>query len=276
MTAQDTRAIQRLPAEFAIGFERANRPFLEKLRQEGYSFSFDPDDLPHTFESPTLIIAGRQDSGVGYWRAAQLIPAYPRATFAVLDRAGHGLNLEQEAIFNQLSNDWLNRIEEPECGRPYDTGAERSLRFEVTVPADRAAVWQAWTTEAGVTTFFAPEAWIDLRVGGAYEMYFNPDEPDGKRGGEGLYILAIQPEKMLSFTWNAPVYLPEVRDQHTVVTLRFYELADGRTRIILHHSGWGEGGQWDEAYRYFANAWGELVLPRLKQRFESGPVSWED
>jgi uncharacterized protein YndB with AHSA1/START domain len=170
----------------------------------------------------------------------------------------------------------LNRIEEEECGRPYDTGAERSLRFEVTVPADRAAVWQAWTTEAGVTTFFAPEAWIDLRVGGAYEMYFNPDEPDGKRGGEGLYILAIQPEKMLSFTWNAPVYLPEVRDQHTVVTLRFFELADGRTRIILHHTGWGKGGQWDEAYRYFARAWGEVVLPRLKQRFESGPVSWED
>ena len=37
---------------------------------------------------------------------------YPRSTFAVLDRAGHNLQIEQETLFNALVNEWLDRVEE--------------------------------------------------------------------------------------------------------------------------------------------------------------------
>ena len=37
---------------------------------------------------------------------------YPRGTFAVLDRAGHNLQIEQETGFNALVNEWLDRVEE--------------------------------------------------------------------------------------------------------------------------------------------------------------------
>ena len=36
---------------------------------------------------------------------------YPRATFAVLDLAGHILQIEQESLFNALVNEWLDRVE---------------------------------------------------------------------------------------------------------------------------------------------------------------------
>ena len=274
MVVQDARIFDRLPGEFEVGLQKAKRPFLEKLRRQ-YAFTFDLNDLPGTFDKPALIITGRHDNGVGYWRPAQLVPYYPRATYAVLDRAGHGVNLEQEAIFNQLALDWIQRMVEMETAVSYDTGTERMLKFSVDVPASVADVWHAWTTEAGATTFFARACHIDLRVGGAYEMYFAPDAPAGERGGDGLTILAIQPERMLSFTWNAPPSLPDVREQHTAVTIRLYPLPANQTRVTLIHSGWGEGGQWDDAFAYFANAWGEVVLPRLQQCFATGPVKWE-
>jgi uncharacterized protein YndB with AHSA1/START domain len=144
---------------------------------------------------------------------------------------------------------------------------EREIRGDVVVDAPVSDVWKAWTTEEGVTSFLAPACAVDLRVGGVYEMYFLPGGEPGQRGGEGCRILAIDSEKMLSFTWNAPPHLPEARSQFTHVTLRFEPLPDGRTNVIFRQDGWGTGGQWDEAFDYFRRAWLEIVLPRLAERF---------
>jgi pimeloyl-ACP methyl ester carboxylesterase len=62
--------------------------------------------------SPTLIIAGRQDNVSGYRDAWDVLELYPRATFAVLDRAGHPLRGEQEPLFVALVEEWLDRVEE--------------------------------------------------------------------------------------------------------------------------------------------------------------------
>jgi uncharacterized protein YndB with AHSA1/START domain len=148
------------------------------------------------------------------------------------------------------------------------------IREEVVVDAPVDQVWQAWTTEAGVRSFFAPACEVELRVDGSYEILFNPDAPVGERGAEGMRILAFQPEKMLAFTWNAPPHLPQVRGQLTHVLIRFEPLTEGRTRVTLTHSGWGEGGQWDQAFAYFERAWGGVVLPRLRHRFSVGSIDW--
>ena len=128
-------------------------------------------------------------------------------------------------------------------------------------------VWAAWTTKEGIKSFFAPDCNIELRVGGPFEMLFLLDGEPGQRGGEGVTFLAIQPEKMLSFTWNAPPHLPHARSQLTHVVLRFSEVGGDRTRLTLTHDGWGEGGEWDEAFAYFERAWLDAVLPNLVERF---------
>ena len=152
---------------------------------------------------------------------------------------------------------------------------ERKIKGEVIVDADLQDVWEAWTTEAGVKTFFAPDCKIDLLPGGAYEMYFDPEEKPGFRGGENCQILAVQPMKMLSFTWNAPPSLSEVRGQFTHVMVRFAQEEAG-TRVILIHDGWGSAGEWDKAFEYFKAAWLKVVLPRLKFRFANNPINWEN
>jgi uncharacterized protein YndB with AHSA1/START domain len=146
-------------------------------------------------------------------------------------------------------------------------GSERRISGEAVVDAPVSDVWRAWTTPEGIASFFAPECSIDLRVGGAYEMYFLPDAEPGLRGGEGCRILAVQPERMLSFTWNAPPHLAEARAQFTHVTLQFQPLSETITRVTLVHDGWGDGGQWDRAFDYFQRAWLEIVLPKLVERF---------
>ena len=153
---------------------------------------------------------------------------------------------------------------------------ERALHGEVLIEASLDEVWDAWTTEAGIKSFFAPDCNIDLRPDGLYEIFFNPEAPPGDRGGEGLRVLALQPMKMFSFTWNAPPSLPSVRDQRTHVILRFFQEDENLVRVTLHHDGWGSGGEWDQAFEYFDQAWNMNVLPRLKYRFQHGPVNWQD
>ena len=43
----------------------------------------------------------------------------------------------------------------------------------------------------------------------------------------------------------------------------------------MAHVGWGDGGQWDQAYAYFDKAW-DQVLGNLQKRFVSGPIDWTD
>jgi uncharacterized protein YndB with AHSA1/START domain len=156
------------------------------------------------------------------------------------------------------------------------TDAERVIAAEVVVPAPVEQVWEAWATGAGAQTFLAPRCRIEARPGGAYEILFRLDAPEGQRGSEGMIVLAAQAPHLLSFTWNAPPHLPAVRAQRTHVTVRLAPAGAGHTRVTLRHDGWGEGGEWDEAFAYFERAWTRTVLPRLRHRFEHGPVDWAD
>ena len=91
--------------------EMGDFEFLSKIRErpEKYAFSFDVDDLPEPFPGPALIITGRQDAIVGYRDAWNILEKYPRATYAVLDRAGHQLE-EKQGLVSVLMNDWLDRV----------------------------------------------------------------------------------------------------------------------------------------------------------------------
>lgn len=93
--------------------EAGDFAFLGRIREqpEKYAFSFDVDHGSEPFPGPSLIITGRQDSMVGYQDAWNILEKYPRATYVVLDRAGHQLE-DKQGLVNILINDWLDRVEE--------------------------------------------------------------------------------------------------------------------------------------------------------------------
>jgi pimeloyl-ACP methyl ester carboxylesterase len=108
---QSTERLESFRAVIQPAIAAADHAFLERL-EEHYAFSFPVDQLETPFPGPALILTGRQDSVCGYREAWALLDHYPRGTFAVLDRAGHGLGSEQKGLFQALAHDWLERVTE--------------------------------------------------------------------------------------------------------------------------------------------------------------------
>jgi pimeloyl-ACP methyl ester carboxylesterase len=107
---QTPETVRRYRDEIAPGVAAADPQALERIRG-GWALSRDPDaDGQAPFERPTLILTGRQDDAVGYLDQWRLLPHYPRATFAVLDVAGHNLQIEQPELFTALMLEWLDRV----------------------------------------------------------------------------------------------------------------------------------------------------------------------
>lgn len=92
----------------------ADEAFLSPIRQDPtrYAFSFEVDTAMSPFPRPSLIVTGRLDASVGYRDAWRLIEKFPRATFVLMDRAEHGLPVDQQALFTSLVGEWLDRVVE--------------------------------------------------------------------------------------------------------------------------------------------------------------------
>jgi pimeloyl-ACP methyl ester carboxylesterase len=119
------KIFERTRKEILPGLKIADMKFLDRLQARGYAFTFDPDSPPVRFVRPTLILVGRQDSMVGYHDSMRILNNYPRATLAVLDRAGHNLQIEQERLFNCLVNEWLDRVEETKATALQKQGGQK-------------------------------------------------------------------------------------------------------------------------------------------------------
>jgi pimeloyl-ACP methyl ester carboxylesterase len=93
--------------------EMGDFEFLSRIRErpEKYAFSFDVNNLSEPFPRPSLIVTGRQDAIVGYRDAWNILEKYPRATYVVLDRAGHQLE-DKQGLVKVLIHEWLDRVEE--------------------------------------------------------------------------------------------------------------------------------------------------------------------
>jgi hypothetical protein len=102
----------------------------------------------------------------------------------------------------------------------------RTVNLDAIVDASPAEVYQLWTSTDGVKKFFAPEARIDPKIGGRYEIIFFPSkDPEGEsHGTKGARILDLVPNQKLVFEWitfagddllgkNAPPLCPAVRTQ---------------------------------------------------------------
>lgn len=150
------------------------------------------------------------------------------------------------------------------------------VKKAVIVAAPPAEVWAAWTTTDGAKTFLAPGARIDAKPGGAYEIWFFPEAPEGSRGCDGCTVISAEAPKRLAFTWSFPPSIPELRDTGTKARVTVELLAGsvaGSTLVSLVHDGFPEGEAGEKGRAYFDKAW-DTVLARLQQRFRSGPVDW--
>jgi pimeloyl-ACP methyl ester carboxylesterase len=108
---QNRRVWERFRDEILPALEIADYDFLENSLGRNTPFTFPIDDLGTPFPGPSLILTGRQDNSTGYRDIWKFLECYPRATFGVLDGAGHNLQIDQDVLFAALVREWLERVE---------------------------------------------------------------------------------------------------------------------------------------------------------------------
>jgi pimeloyl-ACP methyl ester carboxylesterase len=106
---QSPETLRRFSEEVLVGLASADQAAMARVRAR-WTLTEDPES-GDPFTGPALILAGRQDGQVGYVDQFALLPHYPRATFAVLDVAGHNLQFEQPVLFEALVDEWLDRVD---------------------------------------------------------------------------------------------------------------------------------------------------------------------
>jgi pimeloyl-ACP methyl ester carboxylesterase len=104
---RNKRVWERYKEEVLPGLKIADYSFLEKCQGQ---LSFNVDELEKPYRKPTLMLTGRQDSVVGYRGLWNIIEMYPRASFVLLDKAGHALQIDQDVLFSETVKEWLNRV----------------------------------------------------------------------------------------------------------------------------------------------------------------------
>ncbi|MUK89819.1 SRPBCC domain-containing protein [Ornithinibacillus sp. L9] len=146
-----------------------------------------------------------------------------------------------------------------------------TLTNTITIQASIQLVWHAWTISERVSEWFAPKAEIDLRVGGAFELYFIP-ENTSTMNTKGCKIIRVLHEKELQFTWKGPDQFTNIMNQEnelTIVHVNFHKIDQETTNVTINHSGFKEGNDWQEAMKWHQTAWTD-VLSSLKSALEKG------
>lgn len=153
----------------------------------------------------------------------------------------------------------------------FDASGMQTGQFTVTetIDAPPEKVFAAFADGRAFEQTFAPQwpdakANIDLAIGGRYEWLF-----DGSLGSNACQVLSYIPNRMISFSWNAPPNQPESREKHTWVVVEVQPAASGAgADVTLTHLGFGADPHWAETKAYFEQAW-PYVLATLKQNLEA-------
>ncbi|WP_370873474.1 SRPBCC family protein [Peribacillus cavernae] len=122
-----------------------------------------------------------------------------------------------------------------------------------------------------VSEWFAPEAVVEPKEGGPFELYFEPGNTTGMNT-KGCKITKLVDEKELQFTWKGPDQFADIMNMDnelTIVKVSFEEVDHETTKVIVEHTGFKSDENWSDAFKWHQMAWSG-VLDSLKSVLEKG------
>ena len=110
-----------------------------------------------------------------------------------------------------------------------------------------------------LTKWLTNKADVEMKEGGKYELFWTPEDPDPTNNSTyGCKVLAVERPIYFIIEWmgNAEQksFMNNVRPLTNVIVL-FSQLDKNKTRVILIHTGWRQGENWETARQYFTKAW---------------------
>lgn len=151
----------------------------------------------------------------------------------------------------------------------------RMLQKRLGVRAPAAVVFQALTDATELSRWFPTTAESDPRPGGSYRFRFRSAEHPGQSHTREGTFLEVLPTKRLSYTWHAPLGGTAAAGEtpETKVEITLSEKG-GMTDLVLTHSGFGYGPDWDRSFEAHSESWAFYVL-NLRSYLEHGLDSRE-
>ncbi len=136
----------------------------------------------------------------------------------------------------------------------------RTIEKEIFIRATPERVFRALTEKAELEAWFVKEATIDLRVGGALRLFWDPELVEGT-------FLDVDPPRRLVFTWDERPAIAGITTSAFTLTAE----GDG-TRLHLVHSGFGTDAAWDRLFNNINGGWDE-ELQKLRTYLEEASHS---
>jgi uncharacterized protein YndB with AHSA1/START domain len=137
---------------------------------------------------------------------------------------------------------------------------------EGEVAASAEAVWAVWTTSAGLRSWLAPQADVELAVGGMMRANYA-----GELDGPGTItneILSYEPARMLSIrVAQAPAGFPFPNAVKRMWTVLYFRPIDGeRTHVRIVGMGFADDEE-SQRMRAFFERGNAYTLEQLQRRF---------
>ena len=137
----------------------------------------------------------------------------------------------------------------------------RTIEKELFIAVSPERVYRAFTTKDELERWFVTSADVELRPGGAYNLWWREDHTSGQ-------YVELDPPHKLVFTWDEGP-----KHGITTCTIELIPENDG-TLLRLTHTGFLDGDNWDALYDGVSRGW-TMELDHLKTWLETGvEKSW--
>lgn len=139
----------------------------------------------------------------------------------------------------------------------------------IDIKATPEEVFRAISDPEQIVKWFAPYARVEPRVGGKYEISWDPEMK-----GDGTITVWDPPKHFAQYTERSVAYNCEGKPVETGVTQKiaidYYieSIGDGMTRLRLVQSGFGPEAAWDDEYEATKSGWAEF-MQQLKKILEN-------
>ena len=149
---------------------------------------------------------------------------------------------------------------------------EKVLRFEVTLPVTKQRAWRAFTDPEDMKGWIAPVIKLDMRAGGVLLTNYDKGAKIEDASTIRLPIINYLEGDLITYKVELNNAFPKKaqdEDQNLQEVIQFFDLGNGKTKLVSSMIGWGTGKEWDDAYAFFAkgNKWTyeELIKYLLKK-----------
>ena len=165
------------------------------------------------------------------------------ASVAVIAQAANAVSGETKSTIS-------SKIQETKAG-------ELILVETVIIAAPVDKVWAAYTPSAGYTSWAAPVAEIDLRVGGTIRTHYDPTAKIGDPKTITIRIVNYVPKKMLTLQADISENWPDIlkeQAEHLYNVILFEELTGNKTRIVSYGLGYQDNKKMRDLMNFFVAA----------------------